>query len=148
VFSVAQPRITVQSSKAVRQVNPEQDGREPRTTVHQNPEQNDTEPRTVVHRNGSLMVKENGSLNGHALASLAVPPTKKQPRATLERIERGTAYIKAIDHDARLEGISQYDAILGKVRAAHPDKSIDRLSIYVGRPKFHTVSESGEEFAA
>jgi helix-turn-helix protein len=150
VFDVAQPRTTVHSSKVVRQANPEQNGREPRTGVYPNPEQNDTEPRTTVQRNGSLMVKENGSLNDHALASLAAPPTKEvkqeskqtsdeaskpEARAILERIENGIAYVKCTDHGARLRVIEQYDQLLARIKSECSEEQVNKISAYIGRTR-------------
>jgi len=70
----------------------------------------------------------------------AAEGSKPEARATLERIEKGIAYVKVIDHDARLAVINQYDCLLARIRAEHPHEKVDKISAYVGRPKLHAIS--------
>jgi hypothetical protein len=59
--------------------------------------------------------------------------SKDEPRALLERIDNGIAYVSVRDHECRLQVIKQYDHLLGEIRTKHPDKRVDKISHYIRR---------------
>jgi hypothetical protein len=135
--SGADPCTTKQRSASKTSPTPEKNCRNPCTTVQGTPENNSTRPLNGASaKHLTEQLREHSLEQVRSLARTAHMPegeraeegkeskkeaaegSKPEDRATLERIENGIAYVKVIDHDARLQVIAQYDHLLNKLRAA------------------------------